>query len=180
MDGKTTEEFLALKAVTESIILTIKQLTVQQSSHLKPVYQQVWKNSQQESYFKLYQIFSKFLFNFSQWQKKVEKQLTNIEQSQKKSQNNANNINLFQPHNLESTNTSSSGGILFLFTHAYCFTLYKHYCHLGEPYYVIVGDRPSNVEKLNSIIKEYYLLGGRNQTNNSEPQNSPMIIKLVN
>ena len=45
---------------------------------------------------------------------------------------------------------------------------------------MIVGHRPSNVEKLNSVINDYYLSGGQNhQSNNSKAQNSPMVIKLV-
>ena len=106
----------SLKAVTESVLKTIKQLTDPDSySQSNPFHRDEWSSSQPENYFKLRQLFSKFLINFSRWQKKVEKQLTNIEQSQKTSHNNnANNINLFQPHNLESTNTSTEGTLFYL------------------------------------------------------------------
>lgn len=112
VNRRSSEEFSALKAYTESVLKTIKQLTDPKSSS-QPFHQEEWVSSPPDNNLKLHQLFSKFLINFSRWQKKVEKQLTNIEQLQKMSHNNtANNINLFQPHNLESTNTST-GGILF-------------------------------------------------------------------
>ena len=95
---------------------TIKQLTDPDSySQPNPFHRDEWSSSQPENYIKLHQLFSKFLINFSRWQKKVENQLTNIEQSQKTSHNNnTNNINLFQLHNLESTNTSTEGTLYYL------------------------------------------------------------------
>ena len=110
-------EFSALKAFTESVLKTIKQLTDPISFFQpKPIpLLEEWSSSGTENYSKLHQLFSKFLINFSRWQKKVEKQLTNIEKSQKTSHNNtANNINLFQPHNLQSTKTSTGGTLFYL------------------------------------------------------------------
>ena len=181
VNRRSSEEFSALKAYTESVLKTIKQLTDPKSSS-QPFHQEEWVSSQPDKNLKLHQLFSKFLINFSRWQKKVEKQLTNIEQLQKMSHNNtANNINLFQPHNLESTNTST-GGILFYLLwlkSSHCTNIIANF--LGAPYYVIVEDRPSNIEKLNSVINDYYMSGGGNhQSNNSKAQNSPMVIKLVN
>ena len=113
---RSSEEFSALKAFTESVLKTIKQLTDPLSFFQpKPIPLEEWSSSGTENYLKLHQLFSKFLINFSRWQKKVEKQLTNIEKSQKTSHNNtANNINLFQPHNLQSTNTSTGGTLFYL------------------------------------------------------------------
>ena len=184
VNRRSSVEFSTLKAVTESVLKTIKQLTEPDRdsySQPNPLHRDEWSSSQPKNYLKLHQLFSKFLMNFSRWQKKVEKQLTNIEQSQKTSHNNnANNINLFQLHNLESTNTSTGGTLFYLLwlKSSHCTNIIANF--LGEPYYVLVGHRPSNVETLNSVINDYYMSGGENhQSNNSKTQNSPMVIKLV-
>ena len=57
-----------------------------------------------------------------------------------------------------------------------------YFCFIGTnddsaPYYVIIGDKPTNVKKLNAVIENYYK---KNKTLDRKPQNSPMIIKLAN
>ena len=109
-NSRSSEEFLALEAITKGVLELIKQLTEPDRYSQPYPFHQKWGSSQRENNVKLEQLFSNFLLNFSRWQKKVEKQLTNIELSQ----NNANNINLLQSHNLESTNTSTGGTLSYL------------------------------------------------------------------
>jgi len=152
------EEIVTLKHVTEAVIQTIKDLTVVKKSD---IYKS--KNSpMSNAHFGLYSYIINFISNFKIWQENVDKKLARIEklQSEKIAESHRqkqNQMTLFQ--NYETLNTTGA-------------------------YYVLLGEKPSNIEKLNEVINDFYK--EEESTRNMEDlktdtkrRNSPMIIKLI-
>jgi len=153
MMKKVPMEVLVLKSATDALLSTIRELTI--SNYISE--KQLPMNNPTKSYSQVYNLLKGFILDFSQWQRKIEKKLSHIEASHKTSINNK--INLFQDNRSNDTYTGDNS--------------------VGSaPYYVIIGDKPTNVERLNTVIENYY----RKNTTfmDQKIHNSPMIIKLVN
>ena len=155
------ESMTVLQQTTEAVIATLKELVM--PSLLKPTSAMLIKNGPPQNYGALYNVMTKFMSDFRIWQDRIEQRIIHIEQmKQEELKNHNNQITLV---NNNATNFQES------------------------PYYVLIGDKPTNIKSLNNVIDDYY-----NNNNRSSQQqqivpssketevhkNSPMIIKLVN
>ena len=136
--------------VTKSIVSIIKDFTAEESSNAD--IGKIEANVQHSG--SIYGILNSFIAEFRNWQLDMERKLADIEfVSRQQSLITANLLQNYRPK----LNVSGS----------------------SFPYYVLIGDQPTNVESLNNVIDSYY---DQNNTSSSVGQirNSPMVIKLVN
>ena len=155
------ESLTLLQQTTEAVIATLRELVM--PSPPTPTSAMLMKNGHPQNYGDLYNLMTKFMSDFRIWQDRIEQRIIRIEQMKQEEINtNYNQITLL---NNNSTIEES-------------------------PYYVLIGDKPTNIKSLNNVIDDYYNnynnrssqshqnVSSSEKTNNR--QNSPMIIKLVN
>ena len=141
------DELSVLKMVTESLVSLIIDLTSEERYYTNKIVKDT-----QEPKENIVGIMNRFMTEFRNWQSKMEEKLAAIEAfSRKQSLLTTNLLQSYRPK----LNVSGN----------------------SFPYYVLIGDQPTNLQSLNSVISSFYK---PNNSSDGKIKNSPMVIKLVN